>query len=55
LYEEFNLDTKTEAQAGHSGPALIRLKQDGSAYSVVEYKEPKDGSDYGSSLTSTSG
>lgn len=50
LYEEFNLDTKTEAQAGHSLPALVRLEKDGSTYSVIEYKEPKDGSENAPSI-----
>jgi hypothetical protein len=46
----FNKPTGTENQAGHSLPATITLKKDPSGYTVTDYKEPKDGSLYKSSL-----
>jgi hypothetical protein len=49
-YAGFNQATETEAQSGHSLPAVIRLKQDGDTYSVTDYTEPQDGSMYQSSL-----
>ena len=49
-YGGFNQTTGTEAQSGHSLPAVIRLKQDGDTYSVIDYTEPQDGSMYQSSL-----
>ncbi len=49
-YGGFNQATGTEAQSGHSLPAVIRLKQDGDTYSVIDYTEPQDGSMYQSSL-----
>ncbi|MEK4031421.1 hypothetical protein MKZ02_23580 [Pseudobacillus sp. FSL P4-0506] len=49
-YGGFNKSTGIENQAGHSLPAVIRLKKDAKRYSVVEYIEPQDGSLYQSSL-----
>jgi hypothetical protein len=49
-YAGFNGATGSEAQSGHSLPAVIRLKQDGDTYSVIDYTEPQDGSMYQSSL-----
>ncbi|UXH46345.1 hypothetical protein N5C46_09995 [Rossellomorea vietnamensis] len=49
-YGGFNQANGLEAQSGHSLPALIRLKQEGDAYSVIDYTEPQDGSMYQSSL-----
>ncbi|WP_129692262.1 hypothetical protein [Gottfriedia acidiceleris] len=43
LFGTYNLSTKTESQAGHSFPALIKLKRQGYSYSVVEYEEPDEG------------
>ncbi|ALC91762.1 hypothetical protein AM500_19730 [Bacillus sp. FJAT-18017] len=50
LYEGFNKATGSEGQAGHSLPALIKLKKQGNKYSVTDYKEPEDGTYYYSSL-----
>ena len=49
-YGGFNKATSTENQAGHSLPAVIRLKKDTDHYSVIEYKEPQNGNLYQSSL-----
>ena len=49
-YGGFNKATGTANQAGHSLPAVIRLKKDKKHYSVIEYKEPQGGSLYQSSL-----
>jgi len=46
----FNKFTGIENQAGHSLPAVIRLKKKASGYVVTEYTEPKDGDLYQSSL-----
>ncbi|QKE72020.1 hypothetical protein HPK19_04035 [Arthrobacter citreus] len=43
LFGTYNLSTKTEEQGGHSLPALITLKRQGSSYSVIKYKEPDEG------------
>ncbi|CAN7528199.1 hypothetical protein [Rossellomorea sp. LjRoot5] len=49
-YGGFNQANGLESQSGHSLPAVIRLKQDGDIYSVIDYTEPQDGSMYQSSL-----
>ncbi|MFS0673683.1 hypothetical protein [Ornithinibacillus sp. 179-J 7C1 HS] len=49
-YSGFNKSTGLESQAGHSLPAVIRLRNEGENYSVIEYLEPQDGSYYLSSL-----
>lgn len=49
-YGGFDQATGSDAQSGHSLPAVIRLKQDGDTYSVIKYTEPQDGSMYQSSL-----
>ncbi|MGG1633134.1 hypothetical protein [Paenibacillus sp. NRS-1760] len=46
----FNKFSGLEIQAGHSLPAVIRLKKKAEGYVVTEYTEPKDGSLYQSSL-----
>ncbi|MGO4347761.1 hypothetical protein AB4Z45_19935 [Paenibacillus sp. MCAF9] len=46
----FNKFSGLENQAGHSLPAVIRLKKKAAGYVVTEYTEPKDGSLYQSSL-----
>jgi hypothetical protein len=49
-YGGFNKDTGTETQSGHSLPAVIQLSKTDDHYKVTDYKEPKDGSLYQSSL-----
>jgi hypothetical protein len=49
-YGGFNKTTGIENQAGHSLPAVIRLKKEANGYSVSEYKEPQDGNLFQSSL-----
>jgi hypothetical protein len=49
-YGGFNRATGTESQSGHSLPAVIQLSKRDDHYSVTDYKEPKDGSLYQSSL-----
>ncbi|MGM0846430.1 MAG: hypothetical protein ACQEUT_15755 [Bacillota bacterium] len=49
-YNGFNKTTATESQAGHSLPAVIKLKKVGDEYKVVKYSEPQDGSSYSPSL-----
>lgn len=49
-YGGFNQATGLENQAGHSLPAVVQLSQKGENYSVIDYKEPQDGSLYQSSL-----
>ncbi|WP_064093344.1 hypothetical protein [Rossellomorea aquimaris] len=49
-YGGFNKSTGIENQAGHSLPAVIRLSKKEGNYSVIEYKEPQDGSLYNASL-----
>jgi len=49
VYKEFRKDEPTE-RSGHSLPALVKLKKDGVTFKVIEYKEPKDGSLYASSI-----
>lgn len=39
----FNKSTGLESQAGHSLPAMIRLKKETDGYSVINYIEPEDG------------
>lgn len=46
----YNKATGLEEQCGHSLPAVIRLKNDSGKYKVIEYKEPKDGSEYSGSI-----
>ncbi|MCR2823540.1 hypothetical protein [Lederbergia panacisoli] len=46
----FNKSSGIESRAGHSLPAVIRIKKDGENYKVSKYKEPQDGSSYSSSL-----
>ncbi|OME86620.1 hypothetical protein BK120_06665 [Paenibacillus sp. FSL A5-0031] len=46
----FNKFSGLENQAGHSLPAVIRLKKKAAGYVVTEYTEPEDGSLYQSSL-----
>ncbi|SDM52001.1 bla regulator protein blaR1 [Fictibacillus solisalsi] len=46
----FTKETGDEDQSGHSVPALIKIKKEGSVYKVVEYREPRDGDYYISSL-----
>jgi hypothetical protein len=46
----FKKSTGIENQAGHSLPAVIRLKKKATGYVVTEYTEPKDGNLYQSSL-----
>ena len=48
-YGGFNKSTGIENQAGHSLPAVIRLRKKEENYSVIEYTEPQDGSLYQSS------
>ena len=49
-YGGFNKSTRTEKQAGHSLPAVVQLKKGNDKYELVDYMEPKDGTDYQSSL-----
>lgn len=49
-YGGFNKATGTEAQMGHSLPAVVKVKKDGNRYKVVDYTEPQDGNYYPSSL-----
>ena len=49
-YGGFNKSTGIENQAGHSLPAVIRLKEEAERYAVIEYIEPQDGDWYQSSL-----
>lgn len=49
-YGGFNKATVTETQSGHSLPAVIQLSKTDDHYKVTDYKEPKDGSLYQSSL-----
>ncbi|SES78656.1 hypothetical protein SAMN05216389_102172 [Oceanobacillus limi] len=49
-YGGFNKSTGLESQSGHSLPVAIRLSRTEEEYTVIDYKEPKDGSLYQSSL-----
>ncbi|WP_153733590.1 hypothetical protein [Sporosarcina obsidiansis] len=49
-YGGFNKSTGLENQAGHSLPAVIRLKKEVDHYVVKEYTETQDGELYSSSL-----
>jgi len=49
-YGGFNKSTGLEIQAGHSLPAVIRLNKKEDNFSVIDYKEPQDGSMFQSSL-----
>jgi hypothetical protein len=49
VYKEFRKDEPTE-RSGHSLPALVKLKKDKDTYKIIEYREPKDGSLYASSI-----
>ncbi|MBD2870972.1 hypothetical protein [Paenibacillus arenilitoris] len=46
----FNRATGLENQAGHSLPAVIRLKKEETGYVVTGYTEPMDGNQYTDSL-----
>ncbi|WHY73817.1 hypothetical protein [Fictibacillus enclensis] len=46
----FNKETGDQEQSGHSLPVLIKIKKERSGYKVVDYKEPRDGGYYKSSL-----
>ncbi|MGM9988245.1 MAG: hypothetical protein ACI35O_13595 [Bacillaceae bacterium] len=53
MYSEFgsfNKSTGLESQGGHALPAVIQLKKESAGYTVVGYKEPKDGADFSPSL-----
>ncbi|WP_050632176.1 hypothetical protein [Bacillus andreraoultii] len=50
LFGGYNKETGLEEQCGHSLPAVIRLKNDSGEYKVIDYKEPKDGSEYLASI-----
>ncbi|WP_284141227.1 hypothetical protein [Virgibacillus sp. LDC-1] len=49
-YGGYSKATGIENQSGHSLPAMIRLSKKEDSFTVIEYKEPKDGSLYSSSL-----
>ncbi|MFC4619479.1 hypothetical protein ACFO4N_12225 [Camelliibacillus cellulosilyticus] len=50
LYEGFNFQTKREVQSGGSLPVFMKLKKSGETYKVIDYKEPRDGAMFESSL-----
>lgn len=50
LMEGYNKATGTDVETGQSVPVVIRLSEKDENYSVVEYTESEDGSEYSSSL-----
>ncbi|WP_342539325.1 hypothetical protein MHI39_13315 [Heyndrickxia sp. FSL K6-6286] len=50
LYEGYNHETMAKPQSGGSRPVFIRLQKDGEKYKVIDYKEPKSGESFVTSI-----